>query len=417
MRILVVSNLYPPDARGGYEVECMGVVDHLRERHDVEVLTSSRGAPAPGEAGIHRLLPFLPEGIAPSLLAPLHALRAVTITRRLLAGFRPQLVLVFNGASIPQATLLEIARSELPIAVRVCEHWFGGLYVNDRFLRHLVPGETGLRGIWARAMRAINRAHPGLRFDLDLRTPWAVSWNSEFIRGAVAVPASVEIVYESLYVPANPRVPRFASVVRRPAEGEPVIFFAGRLDAYKGPEVAVRAVAALRDRHGIAARLVLAGDGSSRERDDLNGLAAELHVGDRVELVGRLEFEQMADYLSTCAAWVVPSVWDEPAPTVALEAALARVPAVLSRVGGTAEMLREDEEALFFARSDHDGCADALAATISDPIATQRRIERAHTRALELDWDGYLRSTDDFVEGAARALGVTGSLTAPGAAR
>ena len=39
MRILVVSTLYPPVAFGGYEVECSGVVERLREHHDVLVLT------------------------------------------------------------------------------------------------------------------------------------------------------------------------------------------------------------------------------------------------------------------------------------------------------------------------------------------------------------------------------------------
>ena len=40
MRILVVSTLYPPVAFGGYEVECSGVVERLREHHEVLVLTS-----------------------------------------------------------------------------------------------------------------------------------------------------------------------------------------------------------------------------------------------------------------------------------------------------------------------------------------------------------------------------------------
>ena len=40
VRILVVSALYPPVAFGGYEVECSGVVERLRERGEVLVLTS-----------------------------------------------------------------------------------------------------------------------------------------------------------------------------------------------------------------------------------------------------------------------------------------------------------------------------------------------------------------------------------------
>ena len=40
MKILVLSNLYPPDIIGGYELGCQQVVDALRARgHDVRVLT------------------------------------------------------------------------------------------------------------------------------------------------------------------------------------------------------------------------------------------------------------------------------------------------------------------------------------------------------------------------------------------
>jgi hypothetical protein len=42
MRILIVSNLYPPAAIGGYEIECAAVAEHLALRHQVLVLTSVR---------------------------------------------------------------------------------------------------------------------------------------------------------------------------------------------------------------------------------------------------------------------------------------------------------------------------------------------------------------------------------------
>lgn len=48
MRILVLSNLYPPDFIGGYELCCRQVVDALLARgHDVQVLTSSPRTPCP----------------------------------------------------------------------------------------------------------------------------------------------------------------------------------------------------------------------------------------------------------------------------------------------------------------------------------------------------------------------------------
>ncbi|WP_435011085.1 glycosyltransferase family 4 protein [Tundrisphaera lichenicola] len=57
MKILVLSNLYPPDVIGGYELGCKQVVDALRARgHDLRVLTSAPRTPAPHEPHVDRSL-------------------------------------------------------------------------------------------------------------------------------------------------------------------------------------------------------------------------------------------------------------------------------------------------------------------------------------------------------------------------
>ena len=55
MKILVLSNLYPPDVIGGYELGCKQVVDALRGRgHDVLVLTTAPRTPALAEGHVAR---------------------------------------------------------------------------------------------------------------------------------------------------------------------------------------------------------------------------------------------------------------------------------------------------------------------------------------------------------------------------
>lgn len=58
MKILVISNLYPPDILGGYELGCRQTVEALRAAgHDVIVLTSApRGGPVSSEPGVLRRL-------------------------------------------------------------------------------------------------------------------------------------------------------------------------------------------------------------------------------------------------------------------------------------------------------------------------------------------------------------------------
>jgi glycosyltransferase involved in cell wall biosynthesis len=59
VKILALSNLYPPDFIGGYELGCRQVVDALRGRgHDVRVLTSIPRAPVPSVPHVVRALQF-----------------------------------------------------------------------------------------------------------------------------------------------------------------------------------------------------------------------------------------------------------------------------------------------------------------------------------------------------------------------
>jgi hypothetical protein len=138
VRILVVSNLYPPVAVGGYEVECSGVVERLRERHDVLVLTSSHErARAGAQPDVRRELTRLTPDERGALAAPRASVEAVAAARRALE-WQPDLVYSWNGASIPQVALRVLADSRVPIAFRVCEHWFGAIFVKDQFMRELL---------------------------------------------------------------------------------------------------------------------------------------------------------------------------------------------------------------------------------------------------------------------------------------
>lgn len=241
MRILVLSTLYPPAVRGGYEVECAHVVEHLRDSHEVLVLTSNDAAPAVEGEGVIRRLPFLDPGLRDSLRAPVMAVRAAALMRRLLDDFRPDLVYVWNGSQIPQAALRVAEASGLPLAYRICEHWFGRLYQDDRFMRHLVSGERGLRGLWARLMRLVNR-HPALRLDVTRPAPAAICWNSDAVRELGPAPPMVDPLLEDKIYPATRQSTSFMTLQRRPSE-EPTLLFVGRVAPEKGPDVAYRALA------------------------------------------------------------------------------------------------------------------------------------------------------------------------------
>jgi glycosyltransferase involved in cell wall biosynthesis len=391
-RILVLTNLYPPIAHGGYELECKGVVEHLRERNEVLVLTSSKGrGEAPAESGVLRELPFLERRRVSDVLSPIHAVRGAKVARRALREFDPDLVYVWNGAQLPGAAVRVLETSGAAVAYRVCEYWFTKLYESryDPFMRGLCGGR------WRRAARALNRL-PALRVDVERRVEVAISWNSEWLRGEAGAPPLLEPVLEHVRLPATWQGEELVGLERRPAP-RATVGYVGRISPEKGIDVALRALAQLCEE-GLEVSFEVAGGGSVEYQRELRALAASLGVGDQVSFLGPLDVAGLKRFYGSLHALVVPSVWDEPAGLVLVEGALAGVPLIASRVGGIPEIVSDPEQALLCPAEDPTALAAALRQTLGEPEATAARVERARERAQQLRIHPYLKAMDDFIE-------------------
>jgi glycosyltransferase involved in cell wall biosynthesis len=410
MRILVLSTLYPPVAFGGYEVECSAVVDRLCEHNELMVLTSNvdraqaeSQVQAPGGAHVRRELARLTPDARGALRAPWASRQAAHAARRALQ-WRPDLIYCWNASSIPQAALRVLADSGVPLAFRVCEHWFGGLFRDDQFLRELPAARrSAVRTGWAAGCRALN-ALPALRLDPTTPLRSAISWNSEAIRAMVETPTFVEPVLERV----GHSVPRYgelyAGVVRAPAP-EPEIVFLGRVTPYKGLAVAIEALALLRSAHDIAARLVVLGPEDADYGVQMRSLAERMGVADTVSWHGPASPEQAAAALARAHALIVPSIWQEPFPLVTIEGAFAHVPLVASDVGGISEGMHDEEHALLFPGGDAAAAAMALARTLREGMPTTARVGRAYARAQELfRLEPYLEAQERFVHDAFATL-------------
>jgi glycosyltransferase involved in cell wall biosynthesis len=406
MRILVVSTLYPPVALGGYEVECAGVVERLRERHDVRVLTSDIDRKSvPAEPGVARELGLLGQDMVGALRAPQESRRAAMSARAAL-DWGPDLVYQWNGTSIPQAALRVLADSGVPLAFRVCEHWFGRLFRVDQFMRELLPEDRGAaRAAWAAGCRVFNRL-PSLRLDPTAPLRAAISWNSTALEQMVPVPDFLEPVLERV----THSVPRYGSLyehaLRAPA-ADPEIVFLGRVTPYKGLGVAIEALALLRSDRVPAAQLLVVGPEDPGHGAELRRLAESLGVAEAVRWLGQQTPEQAAAVLSRAHALIVPSTWDEPFPLVTIEGALARVPVVASDVGGIGEGMHDEEHALLFPRGDAAAAAAALARVLLEDEQTAGRVARAYERAQEFGIGPYLDEQERFVEDAVAAMRAT----------
>jgi glycosyltransferase involved in cell wall biosynthesis len=383
-------------------MRCAHTVDWLSRSHDVLVVTSKvsrRGVP--GDPGVRRVLPRVSPTPLGSLSAPLAALRAARAIRPILTSFHPDLVFVWNFGDIPHAAIRIAEHVDSAVAYSVSDMNFDMLHVHDQFLRHLTPGERGPRGVWARVARIVNR-HPALCLETKSQTPASIVWNSAAMQRMHRVSPALAPVLERVIYPAIGDPDLFTRIKRAP-EGTPTILYVGRLEWVKAPDTAYRALAVLRDRHGIDARLVLAGEVDPAMLRTLNKLAGTLAVTNRVEVLGQRPRADVARLLAGAHALVVPSRWPEPFGMVCLEAALARVPVVASLSGGMPEMLEPEEEALFFPIDDAEACAAALARTLTDTDTAAERVRRAYARAGTYSLERYRADFDAFVEAALAA--------------
>jgi glycosyltransferase involved in cell wall biosynthesis len=380
-------------------MRCADTVDWLSQFHDVLVVTSTVGRRhAPADSRVCRVLPKVNSTPLGSLIAPFAALRAARAIRPILSSFRPDLVFIWNFGEIPHAAIRIAESAGAGVAYSVSDMNFDMLHVHDQFMRHLTPGERGLRGLWAKVARLVNR-HPALRLETTSRTPAAIAWNSVAMQRMHRISPTVAPSLERVIYPAIGDADLFSGI-ERISGGIPTIAYVGRLEWVKGPDTAYRALAILRDCHGIDARLVLAGQSDRDMVRVLNGLERSLAIGGMVKVVGQLSRSDIAKLLAGARALVVPSRWPEPFGRVCLEAALARVPVVASLSGGMPEMLTPEEEALFFTIDDAEACAAALARTLTDTAATNERVRRAHARAHIYSPERHRAEYEEFVEEA-----------------
>ncbi|MFC3806687.1 glycosyltransferase [Terrabacter sp. MAHUQ-38] len=162
----------------------------------------------------------------------------------------------------------------------------------------------------------------------------------------------------------------------------PVAGFAGRLDAAKGVDVLLRAVALQPDLG-----LRVAGDGPRRR--ELEALAASLGIADRVEFLGALPPESLPAFYRSVDVIAVPSLttpsWVEQFGRVAVEAMACGTPVVVSDSG--ALPLVVGDAALVVREGDEVELAHALAEVVSDPDVAARLRSAGLERSAATSWE------------------------------
>ena len=156
--------------------------------------------------------------------------------------------------------------------------------------------------------------------------------------------------------------------------------FIGRLLAWKGIHLALRALAACKQKNSTY-RII--GDGPARKH--LTALAASLGLGERVQFTGNLARTEALDSLQEADALVFPSLHDSGGYAV-IEAMAAGLPIICLDLGGPGLFVTDDCGWKIRPRSPQQtiqDLADALDDCAASPTERLRRGTAARSRCLE----------------------------------
>ncbi|TAL51337.1 glycosyltransferase [Patescibacteria group bacterium] len=361
MKIGIVSNLYPPEARGGAELVAQRIADALYERdHEVFVLTTQ-----PFD-GLRSLFPRIRERTLEAVYRffplNLYYLRQDRCVPFPLRAFW-HLIDLFSASG--RSAIRTVIRNEDP----------------DVILTH------NLKGIGVSIGREIQRqgvVHIHTLHDVQLSIPSGLLiagqeqslLNRSFLRRWYERGVKREIGNPDLVLSPSQFLADFyrgrgfftdtrLEILPNPMPPDQVpgrgariatktrFLYVGQLEEHKG----IRELLAAIDEGDSDMELHIAGEGSLADV-----VASRAQRDSRVHFHGFVSLNHLMQLMQSVDAVVVPSICYENSPTVIYESYLVGVPVVASRIGGIPEIIVEGETGLLVAPRDENDLARAMRA-------------------------------------------------------
>jgi glycosyltransferase involved in cell wall biosynthesis len=384
MKLLFVSNFYPPHHLGGYELLCYEVAKRLSARgHDVHVLTSTFGVRTEtAEPGIYRRLLlesdvyyYRPQQVFRYRSIQSHNREAVERTLREVA---PDAVIVWGMWNLSKHVTEQLEELKgLPVLYYLASSWPIELSAHEAYWDGSRDDTTlgrSFKRIFGRMVKARLRSewrpYP-LRYDHALACCQSVC---DELAAAQVKTGEMAVVYHGIDVELYTRA---AQRARNQETDQLRVIFVGSLYPHKGPHTAIEAMDQLRQIDAtLPVTLDILGKGHPDYTAQLHALVDRLHLQDVVKFHDPIPREQLPEFLARYNALVLPSIWAEPLALISEEALAAQLVLVGTLNGGTKELLEPDVNGLAFPAEDAKALAQQLVRLAVDP-ALRRRLAQA----------------------------------------
>lgn len=365
MRILVVSNYFPPHVRGGFEISASIICRSLVERgHEVDVL-ATQDPPAPEDRSdrfaVYRILEdrYSIEGIK-RYHPRLHGWAAVNaefrngpinrrIVERFLVGRTYDVAMLFNMYRVGTSLVHALAKNSIPTIWSLGDYW------------HIFRHEVGAKGYLAK----LNRQLWSRRcVSSEISAPFVyATYNSDHLKRAYENAGFV--AHRSWVVHRSCPVQHGLSPYSYETRNDTFVI-TSQIARHKGIHIALSALSILhKEGFPRPIKLTIYGSGDDHYIAELHKFI-ELHgLGSFVSFPGRCPHDEVLNAVKSSLALIHPAIWDEPFGRVAIEAMACNTPLISADTGAIFE-IADQSSALIYPKEDPNALAAAMRAIASD---------------------------------------------------
>lgn len=414
MRILFLTNFYPPHGMGGQEQSCQQVVEGLKQRgHDTLVVTSMHALNnKPLERdGIHRTL-YLEMDLAPwrhsfnfFTQRKLREKNNLETLDHLIKNFEPDIIFVWGmwnlHRSLPAFAEVHYAGR---VVYRFAEYWPTLISQNELYWR--TPGRTWYsrqvkKVLGYIALGLLNREteRPSLKFEHAI----CVSAATRDILVESGIPVEdARIIYTGL--DTHWFTNNGSSAVSHEENQNLSMLYAGRLSKEKGVETTIQALERLVNNGVHDIKLSIVGSGTEEYENFLRFLVSKFRLEHYVSFLGRVAFREMPSLLQKFDLLVLPSVWPEPFARVVLEGMSSGLVVVATSTGGTVEIVQDGVNGVLFSPGDAEDLARKISLLVREPDlrlrlakAGERTVKENFNKTKMIDeMERYLEEVNSF---------------------
>ena len=385
MRILVVTDLYPPYFVGGYELKCKLHTEELvRRGHNVSVLTSNWGVVKKNvvEHNVFRLLhtgrnsrPMRLQKKMPiinrlrrrydQLKRAFDCRKNYKIARNAVVAMKPDLVYAWQLDDVSIGPVLAAQEQGIPTVFRLDDYWLANL--KKEICLDSDPLKRRYRAI-------INGVEDFNNIDFSHMLVVSRSVKKSYV-GAGFVGQNITVMPEGV----------LSSIILENSELTYVensnpfhLVYVGRLVHQKGTHVALEALAHLVSDLGISnIHLDIIGIGPDDYVEQLKNIAVELELNSYVDFVGFVEHQQVLAQFLDYDAVLIPSLWEEPLSGTIAEAMARGLPVIATDRGGNPEIIFDGENGLLVPPGDPVKLAYAIKRLMENPAMVRKLKQKA----------------------------------------